>query len=153
MFGAAADSIDNLEMRHALEGRIRDGRPTLAICVGMQLLAVASTESPGATGLGVVAETVDRFGNNVAVPQLGWNEVMVDNGLRFISPGWAYFANSYRMNRAPEGWLGAKSWHGEEFISGLERDAVLACQFHPELSGSWGANVLAKWLSYTERSA
>ena len=38
------------------------------------------------------------------------------------------------------------SHHGTPFAAAFEKGAVLACQFHPELSGEWGQSVLKKWL-------
>lgn len=148
-FGAAMSEVDRRGMRDALRDRIEDGRPTLAVCVGMQLLAAESEESERVEGLGVVADRVRRFPNTVLVPQLGWNQVVTDRGCRFITDGWAYFANSYRYTELPEGWSGARTDHGGEFVSAMERGDVLACQFHPELSGGWGRDILGSWLGAT----
>jgi imidazoleglycerol phosphate synthase glutamine amidotransferase subunit HisH len=63
-----------------------------------------------------------------------------------LEPGWAYFANSYKVARLPENWSGATTDYGGSFVSAMERGAVLACQFHPELSGAWGSNLLRRWL-------
>ncbi len=145
-FRAAMDAIEGGRMATPLRARIGDDRPTLAVCVGMQLLAAASDESPGATGLGMVPGTVSRFPETVRVPQLGWNEVEPGRGTRYLSPGWAYFANSYRFDVAPPGWIVATADHGGEFVAAMERGSVLAVQFHPELSGGWGAEVLTRWL-------
>lgn len=148
-FGAAAAEVDRRGLRDALIDRIEDGRPTLAICVGMQLLARTSEESEGSEGLAVVPDRVRRYRDGVLVPQLGWNEVSVGPGCRFLTDGWAYFANSYRYSRLPEGWNGATSDHAGRFVSAMERGDVLACQFHPELSGAWGNRVLGAWLEAT----
>lgn len=145
-FGAAMGEVDRVGMRDALRDRLDEGRPTLAICVGMQLLARSSEESEGADGLGQVEGRVARFPDTVRVPQLGWNEVVADPGCRFVSDGWAYFANSYRMEALPDGWFGAISDHGGPFVAAMERGDVLACQFHPELSGAWGNRLLGAWL-------
>ena len=145
-FGAAMDEVDRAGIRQALCERLSEGLPTLAICVGMQLLGTASEESGGSEGLGHVDAIVGRFPDSVRVPQLGWNEVSAGEGCRFLGDGWAYFANSYRFDRLPDGWSGATAEHGGEFVAAMERGDVLACQFHPELSGSWGSSILAAWL-------
>ena len=31
-------------------------------------------------------------------------------------------------------------------VAAIERGDVLACQFHPELSGAWGAALLGRWV-------
>jgi glutamine amidotransferase len=146
-FGAAAVEIDHRGMREALFDRIAGGRPTLAVCVGMQLLSRGSEESPGVPGIGVLSPEVRRFPDDVRVPQMGWNRVHPEPGSRFVVEGWAYFANSFRLDVVPEGWVGAVSEHGGKFVSAVEREGVLACQFHPELSGEWGAALLSRWLA------
>jgi imidazole glycerol-phosphate synthase subunit HisH len=146
-FGAAGAAIADDGVATTLARRIEEGRPTLAVCVGMQLLAEASEESPGARGLGVVDAMVTRFGDQVRVPQLGWNRVEPHPSARYLRPGWAYFANSFRFLDLPEGWLGATTDHGGDFVSAMERGQVLACQFHPELSGVWGLSLLERWVS------
>lgn len=148
-FGAAMGALEQRGLRQALAERIDDGRPTLAVCVGMQLLGVSSTESPGVVGLGAVSEPVHRFTETVRVPQLGWNQVTPGPRSRYLEPGWAYFANSYRFEAMPEGWVCSTASYGGDFVAAMERGAVLALQFHPELSGEWGSALLARWLTAT----
>jgi glutamine amidotransferase len=81
------------------------------------------------------------------VPQLGWNEVVPEPDCRLLRPGFAYYANSYRLESVPAGWSGALSDHGGSFVGALERGSVLACQFHPELSSRWGADLIESWLA------
>jgi glutamine amidotransferase len=148
-FGAAMERIEDQGLRETLVDRIEEGRPTLAICLGMQLLGEKSDESPQVSGLGAVPERVTRLPQDLTVPQLGWNRVASDPTSRFLEPGWAYFANSYKFETVPDGWIGARSEYGGEFASAIERGDVLACQFHPELSGAWGADLLRRWLDGT----
>ncbi|HEU5113042.1 MAG TPA: imidazole glycerol phosphate synthase subunit HisH [Acidimicrobiia bacterium] len=152
-FGAAMSRVEDRGLGRALRQRIRQGLPTLMVCVGMQLMCRESEESPGAKGLDILDTTVIRFGDGVRVPQLGWNQIEPGPGSRFVEPGWAYFANSYRINQVPDGWVGATTEYGGGFVSALERGHVLACQFHPELSGAWGARLLGRWLTTAEEAA
>lgn len=146
-FGAAMRRLQGDGAAAALAERVVAGRPTLAICVGLQLLCETSEESPGVAGLGVLPASVSRFPATVRVPQLGWNRVEPGSGCRLLTPGYAYFANSYRLTAAPPGWRVAYADHGGRHVAALERGAVLACQFHPELSGSWGRELLERWLA------
>lgn len=145
-FGAASHELERRGLIGALRARIVANRPTLAVCVGMQLLANTSEESADVAGLDVIGGRARRFPESVHVPQLGWNEVIAGDGCRFVIDGTAYFANSFRITEVPEGWSAATTDHGGKFVSALERGDVLACQFHPELSGDWGSGVLARWL-------
>lgn len=146
-FGAAMDTLRDTGTDDALKQRIDSGKPLLAICVGFQLLCRSSEESPGATGLGLIDDRVTRFPEEVRVPQFGWNSLAPDSGCRTLAAGHAYFANSYRLERAPRDWRAATSDHGGPFVAALERDTLVACQFHPELSGSWGAALIRRWLA------
>jgi imidazole glycerol phosphate synthase glutamine amidotransferase subunit len=152
-FGPVAARLDELGLRTPLARRVRAGRPTLAICLGLQLLATASEESPGATGLGALHGTITRFPDHLRVPHLGWNRVTAGDGCRLLEDGDAYFANSFKLDELPGGWCGATCEHGAPFVAALERDAVLACQFHPELSGPWGQALLERWLQTTAQVA
>lgn len=145
-FGAAMAELDAHGLRDALTERMQAGRATLCICVGMQLLCASSTESPGAVGMKLIDAEVKRFEGDVRVPQLGWNQVTAAEGARYLRSGTAYFANSYRIERASQGWVTATADYSGAFVAAAERAGVLACQFHPELSGAWGAQLLLRWL-------
>ncbi|MFH2006279.1 MAG: imidazole glycerol phosphate synthase subunit HisH [bacterium] len=157
-FAAGMAKLRERGLDEALGERIEQGRPTLAVCLGLQLLCEASEESPGVAGLGVVPARVARFDDSVRVPQFGWNQVTpvagpggapggATGGGSLLEPGFAYFANSFRVAALPDGWGGATSDHGDSFVAALERGSLLACQFHPELSGRWGSDLLARWLA------
>jgi imidazole glycerol phosphate synthase glutamine amidotransferase subunit len=144
-FGAAMATLARSGADAALERRIAADRPTMAICVGHQLLFASSDESPGVRGLGVVDAHVGRFPDGVRRPQFGWNEIAPEGEARFLRPGFAYFANGYRATAAP-GWTVATAEHGGRFVASMEKGRVVGCQFHPELSGNYGKALLEAWL-------
>lgn len=146
-FGAGMARLRESGLDDALRDRIDRGRPLLAVCLGLQLLCAASEESPGVGGLGVVRASVSRFGEGVRVPQFGWNRVEADAGCRLLEDGYAYFANSYRLIGPPAGAAVAWAGHGGRFVAAFEMGSVLACQFHPELSGPWGLGLIRRWAS------
>ena len=145
-FAAGMASLEAAGLVGALQARVAEGRPTLGICLGMQLLCEGSEEAPGVAGLGVVPGRLGRFSDTVRVPQLGWNSVAAGAGTRLLCGGAAYYANSYRLTDAPAGWAVAWSEHGGRFVAAFERGRVLGCQLHPELSGAWGLALLQRWL-------
>ena len=144
-FGATVAGLRAAGLEEAIADRVRAGKPTLAMCVGLQVLFEESEESAGAAGLSAIEGRVGSFPANVRVPQFGWNRVEPEPGCRYLAPGYAYFANSYRVLAAP-GCRIAAAEHGERFVAALERDRVVACQFHPELSGAYGHQLIARWL-------
>ncbi|MEO0513353.1 MAG: imidazole glycerol phosphate synthase subunit HisH [Planctomycetota bacterium] len=131
----------------ALRARIAGDLPTLCVCLGMQLLFDSSDESPGVEGLGLARGHAGRFPAGVRTPQFGWNRVEPDAPDSVLSAGYAYFANSFRVVDAPEGWAVATADHGGRFVAAMRRGRVVACQFHPELSGPYGRSIIDAWLN------
>ncbi len=148
-FEAGVGRIRDLGLESALKETFDRGIPILAICLGMQLLCDGSEEAPGVRGLGVIRGRCRRLPDNVHVPHLGWNfvEPAVSTGL--VSSGYAAFANSYVLNEVPDGWRPSYTCHGKQFVSAIEKGRLLACQFHPELSGSYGIDLISRWLDDT----
>ena len=147
-FGAAMTRLDAQGLAAPLHERVRVGRPTLCICLGMQLLFDGSEESPGVAGLGVIGGVVRRLPAPVRTPQMGWNRVESTEGSNY-----AYFAHSYGVTSAPDGWDAAYATVGTggagplRVVASISRGAVVACQFHPELSSAYGVGVLSRWLA------
>lgn len=144
---AAKQKLVGDGLDEVLRERVLAGRPTLAICLGLQLLCTRSAESPDTLGLDVLHGDVVRFPATVRVPQMGWNLVSPDQKCRYLKKGYAYFANSYCLTASPDSWRPAWSDHGGPFVAAVEQGDVVACQFHPELSGPWGQDLLNRWLN------
>lgn len=145
-FGPVARRLSESGLGEAVRFRVEEDLPTLAVCLGLHLLAAGSEEGDGAEGLGLLEAMASRYSESVVVPQLGWNSIEADAECRLLEDGAAYFANSYRLTDRPPGWQVAWSDHGGPFVAAVERGNILGCQFHPELSGSWGEGLLGRWL-------
>lgn len=144
-FGATMAGLRRAGFDQAIAERAREGRPTLCMCVGLQVMFQTSTESPDSEGLSVVDGHIERFTDEVRVPQFGWNRIEPESDCRLLEVGYAYFANSFRTEEAP-GCVVAKARHGDTFVAAFERGNLLACQFHPELSGAFGHRLIQRWL-------
>lgn len=155
-FGPAMKRLEDTKLGKAFVARIADRKPTMGICLGMQLMCESSAEAPGTAGLGVVKASVQKLaaGPGAPLPQLGWNEVRPSSPACFVRAGWAYFANSYALSFIPQPFAGSTAVYGREFVASLElwsdKDDVapylLLCQFHPELSGPWGLALFRRWM-------
>lgn len=146
-FGAGMAGLLEKGVAESLKTRFRAQRPTVAICLGLQLLFQGSEESPGVEGLGLVPAEITRFSRDLRVPQFGWNQVEAPSESIYITSGYAYFANSFAAKTEPEGWVCSLSEYGEPFVAAMEKGNWLACQFHPEISGPWGQEILNRWLN------
>jgi len=145
-FGATVEVLKRSGIFETMQKRLQKNLPTMAVCVGLQLLCNESEESPGVGGLGIVPVSVGRFKKGVRIPQFGWNKVEPANEGGILKSGYAYFANSYRITETTADWKPAYAFHGERFVAAMENGAMLACQFHPELSGKWGLELIMNWI-------
>ena len=126
-------------------------KPLLGICVGMQLLADGSEESPGNAGLGWLGGTVRRIsaGAGIRVPHVGWNTVeFVQPCGDFTASSMAdfYFDHSFAWDRPADGAVIGECAHGARFSAVVRRDNVIAAQFHPEKSQTAGLKFLGGFL-------
>ena len=152
-FSAGMTALRRNDLDRAIPDAVSSGTPLLGVCLGMQLLCEASEEAPGVPGLRIIAGTCRLLPSNVRIPHLGWNSVTPEPTARVVTNGVAAFAHSYALRENPRDAIPAWTTHGVRFVAGLEQGCVLACQFHPELSGAYGAALLERWLSGRAASA
>ena len=148
-FGAAMETLRKYDLAETLTKKLREGTPALAICLGMQILFDSSEESPGVQGLGIFRGHIRKFRAGIRVPHLGWNEVKPVRDQvseRWLQSGHAYFAHSFLYPWDDSSDNFATTEYTEHFVSAIETENILACQFHPELSGAWGAALIGRWL-------
>lgn len=132
--------------------RLEAKKPCLFICLGMQLLFETSDESRlNLPGIGYFKGQVQKLQGGLSLPHLGWNEVVSNSGddSGFETP-FAYFSHTYAVEKAPAHSRFYETTYTNRFVSMLEWDRSIACQFHPEISGQWGQQLLKKWLSQVE---
>jgi imidazole glycerol-phosphate synthase subunit HisH len=153
-FGFCAERLRASGLLGAVEQWALEQRnPLLGICVGMQLLAQGSDESPGVRGLGWLGGHVRRIpsqSRTLHVPHVGWNTARFTAGLGEIAAGEEadfYFDHSYAYGQPAHGEILASCTHGIEFSAAVRRDNVLAAQFHPEKSQSAGLRFLRAFLA------
>jgi cyclase len=144
-FAAGMKALRESGLDRAVIQSYRAQKPLLAVCLGMQLLGESSEESPGVPGLGIIPSTFRSLPTTVRVPHLGWNGVSAPQNSALLASGNAAFANSYCLTDPPAGWDVAWTTHGIQFVSALNRGRTMACQFHPELSGSYGTQLIEWW--------
>ncbi len=127
-------------------------RPTLGICVGMQILFESGTESSlsyphGGLGIGIWAGTVNRMLAPV-LPHMGWNTTTSSHGstlFKGVENESFYFVHSYAATRSA-GQKQAWSDYDQKFLAAVEDGAICATQFHPEKSGKAGLKLIENWI-------
>lgn len=124
-------------------------RPTLGICLGMQLLFERSEEDGGTPLLGLLPGTVSALASapGAPVPNMGWCALGdVAPGLGIEDGDQLYFAHSFVCPDSPA--TAARARHGvRSFVAALRDGPRLGVQFHPERSSDAGANFLKAFLA------
>lgn len=132
------------------------GQPFLGICVGMQMLFDASTESPEEPGLGLLPGRVDWLPEGVKRPQMQWNQLScVEHPLLDgLDGAWVYFVHSLAPvlggaegDGLAEEHVLATTDYGGTVVAAVGRDNVMATQFHPEKSAASGLRLLANFVA------
>jgi imidazole glycerol-phosphate synthase subunit HisH len=149
-FGACMRALAASGLEAAARSAATGGRPFLGICVGMQMLFEASTESPGVSGLGLLAGQVERLPDTVKLPQIGWNTLDIVGAPRLLhglpAPAWCYFVHSYAVLDTEPGTVAAWADYGTRFVAAIERGPLWATQFHPEKSSEVGLRILRNFV-------
>jgi len=153
--GAAESCMASLKAKgldHALRAAVGAGRPTLGICLGLQLLFERSEEDGGVPCLGLLPGEVIRFRREdpaIKIPHMGWNPTALTDPVlgRDLADPTFYYVHSYHVVPGPGVTPIATCDHGGTFCAGVRRDNLVAVQFHPEKSGASGLKLLANFLA------
>jgi glutamine amidotransferase len=147
--GAFGDAVEELKKKDLFQvlKQIIPKKPTLGICLGLQLLFDTSEESPGFEGLGIISGSVKKLNpiNSIRVPHTGWNHVVAIKEPFF--PGFAYFNHTYYCAPVNKNTIIAFTLHGIKFGVIFKYGTILAIQFHPEKSKILGENILKYWIN------
>jgi glutamine amidotransferase len=138
-------------MRQTLDDLVmREHKPVLGICVGMQMMARRSDEGE-LPGLGWIDAEVKRFDESTFtqkthLPHMGWNNIEptgshglfanLENPIRF------YFLHSYYFVPSRQEDVLAVTDYNGPYASSAGTGSACGVQFHPEKSHQWGVQLL-----------
>ncbi len=148
-FAACMDQLIGVGGREIIAARVAKEQPIFGICVGMQVLFDSSNEKKNCDGVGVLQGEVDLI-KAPLLPHMGWNNVSAPSGSKLfqgVEDEMFYFVHSYAAKTKVPNALNTTCEYGEEFIAAVERDYVVATQFHPEKSGDAGAKLISNWVT------
>ena len=151
-FDPAMNNLKNTGLINDIKNWINSGKSFLGICLGLQLLFESSEEGQ-ISGLGIVEGQIKKIPqlSNQRIPHVGWCELLPTRQNCLMKDdeykNWVYFVHSYYALPKNTNYIAANVSYGSEKLTAIiEKDNLLACQFHPEKSGKTGEKLLLRWL-------
>ena len=156
-FAAAMENLNSLDILDELGKQVLvERKPFFGICVGMQLLALDSTEGGLHKGLGWIEGHVIALqpAANFRVPHVGWNDVEFDHSSIFFhlveTGAHFYFDHSFHL-QCSKSIIVSTCEHGGTLTAAIQKENIFATQFHPEKSQRNGLKILRNFLNYVEK--
>ena len=153
-FDRAMMNLEEMELIPILNDLvIKEKKPILGICLGMQLLSKRSEEGE-LDGLGWIdAETI-QFSftpeQNLRIPHMGWNSVTFQQESKIFQDMYPeprfYFVHSYYVKCKSKDEILTTTNYGIEFTSAVLKQNIFGAQFHPEKSHKFGMKVLQNFV-------
>jgi glutamine amidotransferase len=149
--GAFRDGITRLResgLAGAVCDHVRQGKPFLGICLGLQMLFTTSYEDGEHAGLNLFPGEVVQFPSvpGLKVPHMGWNQLHIRRpapALQGVPDGSdVYFVHSYFVVPSDPSIVATETDYPTPFASAIWHENVFATQFHPEKSQSVGLAML-----------
>ncbi len=154
-FKKAMENLQELKLIDVLnEAVLVQKKPTLGICLGMQLMARFSEEG-GVNGLGwfdaeVVKMKVEdslRF----KIPHVGWNSIRQlknsELNLNLIEESSFYFVHSYKFVANDVKDILHSTNYSTDFTSAISKENIFGVQYHPEKSQDIGLQLFRNFIS------
>jgi len=151
-FDPAIENLNKTDLICNIKDWIQRGNHFLGICLGLQILFEKSEE--GFTeGLGLIKGKIKKIPHieNQKIPHIGWCNLIQKKESKLLKSNldnnWVYFDHSYYASPSNEKIISANVEYGSIHLTAIiEKDNLVACQFHPEKSGKTGESILLKWL-------
>lgn len=147
-FGDAMEKLHKFGLVDVIHKLVKENKPFLGICLGLQLMFESSEEGPGVKGLGLLPGKIVKFPEKEGfkIPHMGWNSIDVKEGSRLFkgvsNNSYVYFVHSYYLQAENENDVAATTEYITHVHASVEHDNIFACQFHPEKSGYVGLRIL-----------
>lgn len=147
-FGDAMEKLHKFGLVDVIHKLVKENKPFLGICLGLQLMFESSEEGPGVKGLGLLPGKIVKFPEKEGfkIPHMGWNSIDVKEGSRLFkgvsNNSYVYFVHSYYLQAENENNVAATTEYITHVHASVEHDNIFACQFHPEKSGDVGLRIL-----------
>jgi imidazole glycerol-phosphate synthase subunit HisH len=148
--GCFKDTMDNIAgIKSDLIDHIRK-KPTLGICLGMQILSKIGYEFGETPGLDFIDAEVKKMEVKCKVPHLGWGTLSIVKDSPILDgiseTDNFYFMHSYEVVNYTEV-IALTNYCDHKFVSVVQTGEIHGVQFHPEKSRRAGIKILENFLN------
>lgn len=148
--GSFKDAMNELEQRELIESlkKAIQKKPTLGICLGMQILSTLGFEYGKTKGLNLIKAEVKPMLVDAKVPHVGFNNIEVVKSnqlLKGLENEEFYFMHSFEVVNYTE-IVSLTDYAGHKFVSSIQKDNIYGVQFHPEKSREAGINLFKNFI-------
>lgn len=152
-FKKCIDSLKSTGFVQALnEEVIVKKKPTLGICLGMQVMCTQSHEFGVHDGLGWFNAKVKKIDTNFTLPVIGWNEINqkkespLFEGIPNLSD--FYLVHSFYVDCIEADLLATYQIEDTIITAAIIKENIVATQFHPEKSQDYGLKFLENFINW-----
>jgi imidazole glycerol-phosphate synthase subunit HisH len=148
-FGALTQSLKEKNLFTLLIDELKNGKPYLGICIGLQILFEVGHENGKFEGFGIFKGETIKFQNlpkSLKVPHMGWNSIDIKNSSTILKnipqESMFYFVHSYHVKTDNTDIVTSTTSYDYDFVSSIHHKNIFGTQFHPEKSGEQGLVLL-----------
>jgi len=147
-FKDAMQELKNDALLEPLKQAIQS-KPTLGICLGMQILSTLGFEYGKTQGLNVIQAEVKPMLVDAKIPHMGFNQIHVVNPNKLLAGlenEEFYFMHSYEVVNYTD-IIALTDYAGHKFVSAIHKNNLYGVQFHPEKSREAGIGLFKNFIA------
>lgn len=157
-FKQAMETLCATGMSECIKTHVRQNKPLLGICLGMQLLFEKSYEHGECEGLGLLPGEVVYFDGKdeaLKIPHMGWNTLEITQRMPLFEDvsqeSYAYFVHSYHVKTEADV-VSAWTTYGARVPVAVQQGCIYGMQYHPEKSSDAGLKMLENFAKLCGRN-
>ena len=155
-FKSCVDALNGIEglVETLNEFVIKNKKPLLGICVGLQMFADVGFEEIETKGLGWISGKVSKIDNqngNYKLPHIGWNQINIVKESKIFknikNNSHMYFVHSYEFIPKDKNVISATTDYSSNIVCSVEKENIFGTQFHPEKSDKIGLKIIDNFIN------
>jgi len=147
-FKDAMKELENDDLIESLKVTLME-KPTLGICLGMQILATLGFEYGRTEGLDLIDAEVKPMLVDAKVPHMGFSTIELINTNKLfegLENEEFYFMHSYEVVNYTN-IVTLTDYSGHKFVSSIQKGNLYGVQFHPEKSREAGIKLFKNFIA------